>query len=119
MPADSPKKFEWRLDIEVLIATIMAPSMVFMVSTALSVALPALQQDLGATGTDLIWIVNAYSLLQAAFIFLSGTFGDHYGRKRVYLIGIVVFALSSLVCGITDSADVLILGARCRASAAA
>lgn len=108
MDADTPAKFEWRLDIEVLIATIMAPSMVFMVSTALSVALPAIQHDLGATGTDLIWIVNAYSLLQAAFIFLSGSFGDHYGRKRVYLIGIVIFAAASLVCGTTDSAEVLI-----------
>lgn len=109
MASDSPLKLDWRLDIEVLIATIMAPSMVFMVSTALSVALPAIQHDLGATGTDLIWIVNAYSLLQAAFIFLSGSFGDHYGRKRVYVIGIVIFALSSFVCGTTDSADMLIL----------
>lgn len=92
-----------------LIATIMAPSMVFMVSTALSVALPAIQHDLGAAGGDLIWIVNAYSLLQAAFIFLSGSFGDHYGRKRVYLLGIVIFALSSLVCGTTNSANVLIM----------
>ena len=109
MAAETPTKFEWRLDIEVLVATIMAPSMVFMVSTALSVALPAIQRDLGAAGADLIWIVNAYSLLQAAFIFLSGSFGDHYGRKRVYLIGIVIFALSSYVCGTTGSADVLIV----------
>ena len=109
MATNSKIKFEWRLDIEVLIATIMAPSMVFMVSTALSVALPEIQHDLGASGTDLIWIVNAYSLLQAAFLFLSGSFGDHYGRKRVYLFGIVLFALSSLVCATTNSADVLIL----------
>ncbi len=79
-----------------------------MVSTALSVALPAIQRDLHASGADLIWIVNAYSLLQAAFIFLSGSFGDHYGRKRVYLIGIVIFALASLACGIASSAEVLI-----------
>ncbi|MCY3831820.1 MAG: MFS transporter [Chloroflexi bacterium] len=110
MATQTPKRFEWRLDIEVLIATIMAPSMVFLVSTALSVALPAIQRDLGASGTDLIWTVNAYSLLQAAFIFLSGSFGDHYGRKRVYLIGIIIFGLSSLVCGTTNSAAVLILG---------
>lgn len=99
----------WRLDFWVLLATVLAPSMVFMVSTALSVALPAIQRDLDAGGTDLIWIVNAYSLLQAAFIFLSGSFGDHYGRKRVYIIGIVLFALSSLVCGLTESAEVLIV----------
>jgi len=110
MAAETSTRFAWRLDIEVLIATIMAPSMVFLVSTALSVALPAIQQDLGASGTDLIWIVNAYSLLQAAFIFLSGSFGDHYGRKRVYLIGIIIFGLSSLVCGMTNSPTVLILG---------
>ena len=98
----------WRLDFWVLLATILAPSMVFMVSTALSVALPAIQRDLDASGTDLIWIVNAYTLLQAAFIFLSGSFGDHYGRKRVYIVGIMLFALSSLVCGITTSAEFLI-----------
>jgi len=99
----------WRLDFWVLVATILAPSMVFMVSTALSVALPAIQRDLSASGTDLIWIVNAYSLLQAAFIFLSGSFGDHYGRKRIYIAGILLFALASLVCGFTDSAEVLIV----------
>ncbi len=99
----------WRLDFWVLLATILAPSMVFMVSTALSVALPAIQRDLSASGTDLIWIVNAYTLLQAAFIFLSGSFGDHYGRKRIYIAGILLFALASLVCGLTESAEVLIL----------
>ena len=99
----------WRLDFWVLVATILAPSMVFMVSTALSVALPAIQRDLSATGADLIWIVNAYSLLQAAFIFLSGSFGDHYGRKRIYILGIILFALASLVCGTTESAEVLIV----------
>lgn len=108
MKTDDQVSTSWRLDFWVLLATVLAPSMVFMVSTALSVALPAIQRDLDAGGTDLIWIVNAYSLLQAAFIFLSGSFGDHYGRKRVYIVGIVLFALSSLVCGVTASAEVLI-----------
>ena len=98
-----------RLDGWVLIATILAPSMVFMVSTALSVALPAIQRDFRASGTDLIWIVNGYSLLQAAFIFVSGSFGDHYGRKRFYLLGIVLFALASLFCGMAQTAEVLIV----------
>ena len=109
MKIENEARASWRLDFWVLFATVLAPSMVFMVSTALSVALPAIQRDLNAGGTDLIWIVNAYSLLQAAFIFLSGSFGDHYGRKRVYIIGIVLFALSSLVCGVTGSAEVLIV----------
>ncbi|MCY3573445.1 MAG: MFS transporter [Chloroflexi bacterium] len=98
-----------QLDIMALLATILAPSMVFMVSTALSVALPAIQRDLQASGTDLIWIVNAYSLLQAAFIFISGSFGDHFGRRRFYIIGIVIFSLASFVCGTTQSANMLIL----------
>lgn len=83
--------------------------MVFMVSTALIVALPAIQRDFSASGSDLIWIVNAYTLSQAALIFLSGSFGDHYGRKRVYLLGLITFALASLVCGTTVSAEALIL----------
>ena len=91
-----------------LLATILAPSMVFLVSTALTVALPAIQRDLNASGTDLIWIVNVYTLLQAAFIFLSGSFGDHYGRKRIYFIGIVIFASASFVGGTTGSTGVLI-----------
>jgi len=96
-------------DLWVLLATIIAPSMVFMLSTALSVALPAIQRDLNTSATDLIWIVNAYSLLQAAFIFLGGSFGDIYGRKRVYALGISCFALSSLVCGVASSSLVLIV----------
>ena len=106
----SPGGADWerRQDPWVLLATILAPSMVFLVSTALTVALPAIQRDLNASGTDLIWIVNAYALLQAAFIFLSGSFGDHYGRKRIYLIGIVIFAAASLVCGTTQSTGMLI-----------
>ena len=100
---------ERQRDFWVLFAAILAPGMVFMVSTALSVALPAIQRELHASGTDLIWIVNAYSLLQAAFLFVSGSFGDHYGRKRIYIVGIVLFALASLVCGTTNSSEVLIL----------
>ncbi len=61
-----------------------------MVSTALIVALPAIQRDLDASGTDLIWIFNANTLSQAAFIFLIGSFGDHYGRKRIYFVGVAV-----------------------------
>ena len=102
------RKSQSATDFWVLLATILAPSMVFMISTALSVALPAIQRDLSASGTDLIWIVNAYTLLQAAFIFLSGSFGDHYGRRRIYALGVALFGGASAVCGTTDSAGVLI-----------
>lgn len=98
-----------RRDFWVLLAAILAPGMVFLVSTTLGVALPAIQSELRASGNDLIWIVNSYTLLQAAFIFLSGSLGDHYGRRRLYLLGVAVFAPASLASGLAGSAAVLIL----------
>ena len=92
----------------VLLATILGASMVFIDSTALNVALPALQRELQATGTDLLWISNAYTLLLASGILVGGSLGDHYGRKRVYMIGIALFAAASLVSGLSPSAGFLI-----------
>jgi EmrB/QacA subfamily drug resistance transporter len=92
----------------VLLATILGASMVFIDSTALNVVLPALQLDLQATGTDLLWISNAYTLLLASGILVGGSLGDHYGRKRVYMIGIALFAAASLVSGLAPSASFLI-----------
>ncbi len=92
----------------VLIATVSASSMTYIDSTALNVALNALQQDLHATGLDLIWILNAYLLPLAALILLGGSLGDHYGRNRVFRIGIVLFMLASLVCGLSPSVGILI-----------
>src|SRR5690606_21506197 len=73
-------------DIEgrwVLISTILASSIAFIQSSALNVALNALQQELQATGIELIWIINGYMLFLASFILLGGSLGDHIGRKRV------------------------------------
>jgi MFS family permease len=75
------------------------------------VALPALQHDLQASGTALLWISNAYTLLLAAGILVGGSLGDHYGRKRVYMLGIALFAGASLFCGLAPNAGFLI-GAR-------
>ena len=85
--------------------------MAFIDGTALNVALPALQKDLGASGGDLLWIVNAYALMLAALLLVGGSLGDHYGRKRVYMYGILLFMGASLVCGFAPSTGVLI-GAR-------
>jgi EmrB/QacA subfamily drug resistance transporter len=95
----------------VLVATILASSMVFIDGSALNVALPALQAGLGASGADLLWINNAYALVLAALILVGGSLGDHYGRKRVFMIGIAIFALASLACGLAPNAAALI-GAR-------
>jgi EmrB/QacA subfamily drug resistance transporter len=82
--------------------------MAFIDGSALNVALDALQRDLGATGAQLLWVVNAYLLSLAALILLGGSLGDHFGRNRIFGIGIAVFALASLVCGLSPTVGILI-----------
>ena len=95
-------------DYWVLFATIAASSMAFIGGSALNVALPAIQRELGASGADLLWIVNSYALLLASLILVGGSLGDHYGRKRIYAIGIVVFMGTSFICGIAPTTEILI-----------
>src|SRR3989440_185121 len=83
----------------VLAATILASSMAFIDGTVVNVALPALQSSLNATAVDLQWVIEAYSLLLSAFLLVGGSLGDHYGRRRIFLIGVALFALASAACG--------------------
>ena len=92
----------------VLFATILASSMAFIDSSALNVALPAIQADLEATGIELLWIINAYLLLVASLMLVGGSLGDHFGRKRVFQTGIMVFTGASAVCGLAPGTGVLI-----------
>jgi EmrB/QacA subfamily drug resistance transporter len=92
----------------VLLATILASSMAFIDGTALNVALDAIQRGLGASGAELLWIVNAYLLLLASLLLLGGSLGDHFGRNRVFGSGIALFAGASLLCGLAPTAGALI-----------
>jgi MFS family permease len=92
----------------ILFATIMASSMAFIDLTAVNVALPSLQADLNATGSQLIWIVNAYGLMLSALLLIGGSLGDHVGRKRVFTFGITLFAAASLGCGLSPDSRWLI-----------
>ncbi len=92
----------------ILLATILASSMAFIDLSAVNVALPSLQADLNATGPELIWIVNAYSLMLAALILIGGSLGDHVGRRRVFNVGIVLFGTASLTCGLAPISSWLI-----------
>ena len=94
----------------VLFASILAASMAFVASSSLNVALPAIQVELGARGADLIWIPNAYIMVQASLIVVTGSMGDHYGRKRVCMLGIVLFGLASIVCSAATTTGVIIAG---------
>jgi EmrB/QacA subfamily drug resistance transporter len=82
--------------------------MAFIDSTALNVILPSLQEKLGAEGPDLFWILNAYLLMLASCILVSGALGDKLGRKKVYMSGIVLFMLASSACGLSPSVEWLI-----------
>src|SRR5438874_11812212 len=93
----------------ILAATILGSSMAFIDGTVVNVALPALQSKLNATVTDVQWVVEAYALFLAALLLLGGSLGDHFGRKKIYTIGIVLFALASVWCGLAPNISQLII----------
>jgi EmrB/QacA subfamily drug resistance transporter len=93
----------------VLVATTLASSMAFIDSTVVNVALPALQTNLSATIIDVQWVIEAYSLLLSALLLVGGSLGDHYGRRRVFLIGVALFALASMWCGLAPNIHQLIV----------
>src|SRR2546427_4167583 len=93
----------------VLAATILGSSMAFIDGTVVNVALPVLQRDLQATVADVQWIVEAYSLFLAALILVGGSLGDHYGRRRIFAIGVTVFTFASICCGLAPNVQLLII----------
>ena len=83
--------------------------MTFIDGTVVNVALPALQAALHATITDVQWVVEAYTLFLSALILVGGAMGDQFGRKRVFLFGVVFFTAASVFCGFAPSPRVLII----------
>jgi EmrB/QacA subfamily drug resistance transporter len=92
-----------------LAATILGSSMVFIDGTVVNVALPALQKNLGASVTDVQWVIEAYTLFLAALLLFGGSLGDEFGRKKIYAIGVGVFALASVWCGLAPNIHQLIM----------
>src|ERR1700733_9278290 len=93
----------------VLAATILGSSMAFIDSTVVNVALPALQASFHATVVDLQWVVESYGVFLAALILVGGSFGDRFGRRLIFIVGVLVFALASAGCGLASSVDQLII----------
>ncbi len=93
----------------IVTSSILASSMGFIDGTALNVVLPSLQKDLGATGTDLFWILNAYLLMLASLILVGGSMGDKLGRKKIFILGIIIFMAGSVMCGFAQSVNFLIV----------
>ncbi|MER8233291.1 MFS transporter [Streptomyces sp. NPDC101490] len=95
----------------IVFTTVLGSGMALLDSTVVNVALPHIGDDLGADLAVLQWTVNAYMLTLAGLILLGGSLGDRFGRRRVFVIGVVWFALASLLCGLAPNAGILI-GAR-------
>ena len=94
----------------VMVASITASAMAFIDGTALNVAMPAIQTDLQAGGSEILWFVNAYLLMLAALILPGGAIGDILGRRRVFSFGIGLFVAASLFCGLAPTTLLLIIG---------
>ncbi|MBK3581613.1 MFS transporter [Streptomyces sp. MBT65] len=92
----------------ILLTTVLGSSMAMVDSTVVNVALPRIGRDLHADLAALQWTVNAYMLTLAGLILLGGSLGDRYGRRRIFVLGVVWFAVASLLCGLAPSAGVLI-----------
>jgi EmrB/QacA subfamily drug resistance transporter len=83
--------------------------MIVLDTTIVNVALPSIKVDLGFTQTSLAWVVNAYMLTFGGFLLLSGRLGDLYGQRRLFLIGVSMFTLASLACGLANTQGFLIV----------
>jgi EmrB/QacA subfamily drug resistance transporter len=94
----------------VLATTILASSLAFIDGSVVNVGLPAIGRSLGADGAGLSWIVNGYLLPLSALLLLGGAAGDRFGRRRVLLLGIALFALASVLCAAAGSLGWLVVG---------
>jgi EmrB/QacA subfamily drug resistance transporter len=93
----------------VLVLVCMAQFMVILDATIVNVALPSIQEDLEMSDADLQWVVNAYTLIFGGFLLLGGRAGDLIGRKRIFLVGVVVFSVASLLNGLAPTSEALIV----------
>jgi len=91
-----------------LVAAIVGSGMAFVDGTIVNVALPAIQRAMNATTADAQWVMESYALLLSALLLVGGVLGDHYGRRRVFAIGAVVFTLASLGCAASATINWLI-----------
>jgi EmrB/QacA subfamily drug resistance transporter len=93
-----------------LAATVLGSSVAFIDGSVVNVALPALARDLGASPEGLSWTINAYLLPLGALILLGGGAGDHFGRRRLFLLGLAIFTSASILCAAAPALSWLLLG---------
>ena len=94
----------------VLLATILASGIANINGSVVNIALPAIETDLATSVAVIQWLINAYTLFLSAFLLIGGAAGDLFGRRRILLVGITIFAAASLWCGLSPTVAQLILG---------
>lgn len=102
-PACGAKQRRWTLA-----AAVIGSSLAFVDGTVVNVALPAMQRDFDASAADAQWVIEAYALLLASLLLVGGALGDRYGRRRVFVAGVVVFTVASLGCALSASVGQLL-----------
>src|SRR6187402_1907067 len=113
-PAEPTKNGAW-----ILAATILGSSMAFIDGTVVNVALPAIQQTFHSTGSDVQWVVESYALLLASLLLAGGAMGDLYGRRKIFVLGVILFAAGSIWCGLAGTMSALILARGAQGAGAA
>src|SRR4051795_3641568 len=93
-----------------LVVVCMAQFMVILDATIVNVALPSIQHGLHFSNSDLQWVINSYTLMFGGFLLLGGRAADFFGRRRLFLAGVVVFSAASLLNGLASSSEMLIIG---------
>jgi EmrB/QacA subfamily drug resistance transporter len=91
-----------------LVATILASTVVFLDATVVNVALPAMERDLGMGLAGQQWVVEAYLLALVALMLVGGSLGDHFGRRRIFTLGLAGFGITSILCALAPNTEVLI-----------
>lgn len=91
-----------------LVACVLASSLSFVDGSVLNVALPQIKSSYGAGAADVLWVVNAFLLPLSALLLLGGALGDHFGRRRLLVVGTAIFAIASLICALAPSLPVLL-----------
>src|SRR3954452_24133678 len=93
----------------ILAITVVGSGIAFLEATVVNVALPTIGKDLDASVSQLQWVLNGYLLTLAALILLGGALGDLYGRRRLFVVGVIWFTLASATCAAAPSVEFLIV----------
>jgi EmrB/QacA subfamily drug resistance transporter len=108
IPSECTLKIKRNCEKWILVATILGSSMAFIDSTIVNVALPALQESFHTSISQMQWVIEAYALTLGTLLLVGGALGDIYGHRKIFLIGIVIFAGASAWCGLASTITYLI-----------